>query len=69
MNFDKQYYVDNKEKIETNVKKKQEIEYVLLGTIKPQRGQFVWEINEETGEILKAEYRRKTVSFDNSMIK
>lgn len=50
MNFDKQYYVDNKEKIETNVKKKQEIEYVLLGTIKPQRGQFVWEINEETGE-------------------
>jgi len=50
--------VGNQERIELNVKKKQEIEYVLQGTIKPQIGHSIWEINKETGEVKKAEYRR-----------
>ena len=55
--------LDNQERIELNVKKKQEIEYVLQGTIKPQAGHFVWEINEETGEIKKAEFKKVTAVF------
>jgi hypothetical protein len=51
---------DNQNKTEINIKKKQEIEYVLQGTIKPKAGHFIWEINEETGEILKAEFKRTT---------
>jgi hypothetical protein len=49
--------------IELNVKKKQEIEYVLQGTIKPQTGHFVWELNEETGEIKKAEFKQDTFVY------
>jgi hypothetical protein len=47
--------------VELNVKKKQEIEYVLQGTIKPKIGHFIWELNEETGEIKKANFKRNTV--------
>jgi len=54
---------DTQDNIELNVKKKQEIEYVLQGTIKPQKGHFVWEVNEETGEIKKASFKRNTVLF------
>lgn len=53
----------NQNKVELNVKKKQEIEYVLQGTIKPQTGHFIWELNEETGEIKKAEFKRTTAVF------
>ncbi|MFA6069820.1 MAG: hypothetical protein WC810_14650 [Janthinobacterium sp.] len=55
--------LDNQERIELSVKKKQEIEYVLQGTIKPQTGHFVWELNEETGEIKKAEFKRNTAVY------
>lgn len=47
--------------VELSVKKKKEIEYVLQGTIKPKTGHFIWEINEETGEIKKAGFKRNTV--------
>lgn len=49
--------------VELNVKKKQEIEYVLQGSLKAKAGHFVWEINEETGEIKKAEFKRTTAVF------
>lgn len=49
-----------KDKIELSVKKKQEIEYVLEGSIKPMPGHFIWELNEETGEIRKAEFKKDT---------
>ena len=55
--------MDNRERIELNVKKKQEIEYVLQGTIKPQKGHSIWELNEETGEIKKAEFKRNTAVY------
>ena len=51
------------QRIELNVNKKQEIEYVLQGTIKPKTGHFIWELNEETGEIKKAEFKRTTAVF------
>lgn len=53
----------NQNKIELNVKKKQEVEYVLQGTLKPQVGHFIWELNEETGEIKKAEFKKTTAVF------
>lgn len=56
--------LDNANRVELNVKKQQEIEYVLEGTIKPKRGHFVWELNEETGEIKKAEYKTVTATFN-----
>lgn len=56
--------VNSDNRIEMNVKKQQEIETVLQGTITPQRGHFVWEINEETGEIKKGEYKQDTVTFN-----
>lgn len=55
--------VGNQNKVELNVKKKKKIEYVLQGTIKPQTGHFIWELNEETGEIKKAEFKRNTAVY------
>ena len=56
------------ERIELNLKKKKEIEYVLEGTIKPIKGHFIWELNEETGEIKKAEFKRNTaVAFSTTL--
>lgn len=55
--------IDNQERIELNVKNKQEIEYFLQGTIKPKTGHFIWELNEETGEIKKAEFKKTTAVF------
>lgn len=55
--------LNNQERTELNVKKKQEIEYVLQGTIKAQKGHFIWELNKKTGEIKKAEFKRNTVVF------
>lgn len=51
-------------KTEITVEKKQEIEYVLEGTITPKNGHTLWEINELTGEIKKAEYKRDTATFN-----
>lgn len=59
--------LDNQERIELNVKKKQEIEYILQGTIKPKTGHFVWELNEETGEIKKAEFKRNTAVYGSEL--
>jgi hypothetical protein len=56
-----------KDKTELNIKKQQEVEYILEGTIKPKRGHIVWEINEETGEINPAEYKSDTISFVKSL--
>jgi len=56
-------HVSGGTKTELNVKKRQEIEYVLEGTIKPMKGHKVWEINEENGDINEAEYKRDTVHY------
>lgn len=54
-------------KIELNIKNKQEVEYVLQGTLKPQTGHFIWEVNEVTGEIKKAEFKKTIATFGASM--
>lgn len=54
-------------KTEINIKKQQEIEYILEGTIKPRIGHFVWEVNEESGVIKRADYKRDTISLTNSL--
>lgn len=61
--FESFYELTNHNKTELSVKKKQEVEYVLEGSLKPQRGQFIWEVNELTGEIKKAEFKRKVAAF------
>lgn len=55
-------------KTEVTIKKKQEIEYVLEGTIKPKVGHKIWELNEETGEIKEAQYKSDTVSFNSNAV-
>jgi len=67
--FDKNYVPYLQEnKVEINVKKQQEIEHLLQGSIVPKKGHFVWEVNEETGVIKKAEYKCDTVGY-HSMVK
>lgn len=56
-------------KIELNVKKKQEVEYFLEGIIKPKIGHFIWEINEDTGEVRKADYKINSTIFHWSQTK
>jgi hypothetical protein len=57
------FKLNNQERVELNVKKQQKIEKVLQGTIMPQNGHFIWEINKETGEIKKAEFKKVTAVF------
>lgn len=45
--------------IEINVKKEKEIQYELLDKIIPYENHCVWEINNKTLEIKKAEYYNK----------
>lgn len=59
------------EKTELNVQKKKEVEYVLEGTIKPQKGQIVWEISVKSVDqgittltVVPAEYKNTTASFN-----
>ncbi len=61
--IEKPLTLPSEHKVELSVKKKQEIEYVLQGTIKPKRGHFIWELNEESGEIKKAQYKRNIAVF------
>lgn len=56
--------VGKENRIEMNVKKQQEIEYILEGTIIPKKGHTVFEINEQTLEVKKAEYKIDTVAFN-----
>ena len=52
---------------EVTVKKKQEIEYVLIGNITPKNGHKVFEINE-FGEVSEAEYKKDTAVFNANAI-
>ncbi len=61
--------INSTHKTEVTVKKKQEVEYVLVGEIKPKNGQKVFEINQETGVIKPAEYKVDTVVYHLSMTK
>jgi hypothetical protein len=51
------------EKTEVGVKKKKEVEHRFEGTIKPRIGHKVWEINEETGDISEAKYKKSVTAY------
>jgi hypothetical protein len=54
-----------KDKLEIKQQKKQQIEYELIGSIQPLPNHFIFEINEETGEVKKADYEVvETVVFN-----
>ncbi len=55
--------INSATKTELNIKKQQEIEYILEGTIKPKKGNVVWEINIDTMEVNKAEYKSVTATI------
>lgn len=50
-------------KLEAQKEQQKEKKHVLLGKIKPKKGQKIYEINEETGEIKEAEFVSKTINF------
>lgn len=50
-------------KTELSVKKEVKKDYVPEGTLMPKKGHFVWEINKETLDAVKAEYKRNTAVF------
>ena len=56
--------IGNDNRVEMNVKKQQGIEKFLDGTLKPKRGHFVWEINELTLQVKRAEYKKNTVALN-----
>lgn len=47
-------------KIETSIKKRKEAKHVFAGKIKPHGGHTIWEVNNETQEIVKAPYANAT---------
>ena len=55
--------VDSESRTEINIKKKQEIEYILEGRLSPKKGHFIWQINTVTLEVKKADYQRNTIGF------
>ena len=61
--------LENKVNIELNIKKQQESKHTLQGEISLQRGHYIWELNEETGEIKKANFRSNTtIAFSAKLI-
>jgi hypothetical protein len=57
--------ITTKAKTTQSVKKEKEVkvELKLMGTIRPQKGQTVFEINEETGDCKPATYKSDTVAY------
>jgi hypothetical protein len=52
-----------KEKIEISVKQKKQIEKELIGNIIPHNNHTLWEINNETLSIKKAEFIKQPIVF------
>lgn len=59
-----QQQLDKAIKSEISVQKKQEVEYILEGTISPRKGHKVFEVNELTGECKEASYKSDTAAFN-----
>lgn len=53
----------DKAKMEVQVQQRKQVEYQLLGSLKPKNGHTIWEINEETGSINPAEYKKESAVF------
>jgi hypothetical protein len=57
----KELEIKDKKKTEISVEKQQQIEYELIGQLRPKSGHKVWEIDIETLEVKEAEYHKDTV--------
>jgi hypothetical protein len=55
-----------KDKLEISVKQKKQIEHTLQGSINPKPNHKIWEVNEETGEILEAQYEQTPIVYKGS---
>lgn len=60
--------LSEKQQIESIVKKKIEIEYKLVGNLRPLRGHTLWEIDLETLDIVKAQIvTNKTITWEDAL--
>jgi hypothetical protein len=59
----KELELKNETKIEISVKQKKQVEHQLIGKIIPFEGHTIWQINNETLEIEKAEFSNATYHF------
>ena len=57
----KETNIQNKDRMEISIQKKQQKEKTLIGKLQPHNNHRVWEINEETLEVNEAKYQQ--VSF------
>lgn len=55
-----------KDKTELHAVKPAKAELKYLGTLRPQRGQKIWELNLKTRRITEAEYTHEDANFDNA---
>lgn len=53
----------DKAKMEVQVQQRKQVEYQLLGSLKPKNGHTIWEVNTETGAIFPAEYKKEAAVF------
>jgi hypothetical protein len=66
--LEKQQRDSEKERIESVVKKQQQIEFKYLGNLRPLRGHILWKINIKTLEISQATYRQnKTITWHEAV--
>jgi hypothetical protein len=54
--LNQQTRIKQEQEVELSIKKKQEIDYVLLGSLRPQKGHKLFECNISTGVVKEAEY-------------
>jgi len=56
--IEKSLELNTKSKIEISAKKKKEVQYELVGNIKPYEGHILWMVDNKTEEIKKAEFTK-----------
>jgi len=59
----KELNIEPKTKTELSVKQEKEIKHELVGEIIPHEGHSIWEINNKTNEIKKAQFSNVTYTF------
>ena len=65
---DTQEKLKEKANLESIVKKKQEIQYEFIDTLKPKSGHTLYKIHKDTLEVRKAEFiNKKTITFNEAL--
>ena len=58
-------HIKQKDKVQNIAEVPQKREHKLLGSIKPQKGHLLFEINEKTGAIALAEFEKVAAVYDS----